>query len=121
MNNWCSGRLSVVAHDRLKFSDPSFLLCITVHPPSVVVVSQYMSTEYGKGFRDLNGEFWYGLKVIKCLTQTGQWELRVDFELPNKTSMFAEGSASEEYPLTISGFSGIAPTNLLPVTSSPLR
>ena len=52
-----------------------------------------------------------------CLTQTGQWELRVDFEFPNKTrsylhyNVFRVGSASEEYPLTISGFTGITPTD----------
>ena len=36
-----------------------------------------------KGFGDLNVEFWYGLN---CLTQTGNWELRVDIEIKNKTS-----------------------------------
>ena len=54
--------------------------------------------------------FWYGLKAMNCLTQTGQWELRIDFEFPNKTksylhyNVFRVGSASEEYPLTISEF-----------------
>jgi len=74
-------------------------------------------TEYEKGFGDLDGEFWYGLKAMNCLTQKGQWELRVDFEFPNKTrsylhyNVFRVGSASEEYPLTISGFTGITPTD----------
>ena len=73
--------------------------------------------DYEKGFGDLNGEFWYGLNTMNCLTQTGQWELRVDFEFQNKTksylhyNMFRVGSASEEYPLTIGGFSGITPTS----------
>ena len=81
--------------------------------------------DYEKGFGDLNGEFWYGLKAINCLTQTGQWELRVDFEFPNKTrsylyyNMFRVGSASEEYPLTIGGFSGITPTD--PFCTRPLN
>ena len=35
-------------------------------------------SDYEKGFGDLNEEFWYGLKNINCLTQTGQWEFRVD-------------------------------------------
>ena len=66
-------------------------------------------SDYEKGFVDLNGEFWYSLN---CLTQTGQWELRVDFEFKNKTrsylhyNVFKVGSATDEYPLTISGFTG---------------
>ena len=70
-------------------------------------------SDYEKGFGDLNGEFWYGLKSMNCLTQTGQWELRVDFEFRNKTrsylhyNEFKVGSATDEYPLTISGFTGI--------------
>ena len=72
-------------------------------------------SDYEKGFGDLNGEFWYGLKNMNCLTQTGQWELRVDFEFKNKTrsylhyNVFKVGSATSEYPLTISGFTGITP------------
>ena len=74
-------------------------------------------SDYEKGFGDLNGEFWYGLKNMNCLTQTGQWELRVDFEFQNKTrsylhyNVFKVGSATDEYPLTISGFTGITPTD----------
>ena len=41
-------------------------------------------SDYEKGFGVLNGEFWYGLKNMNCLTQTGQWEMRVDFEFKNK-------------------------------------
>ena len=74
-------------------------------------------SDYEKGFGDLNGEFWYGLKNMNCLTQTGQWELRVDFEFKNKTrsylhyNVFKVGSTTDEYPLTISGFTGITPTD----------
>ena len=74
-------------------------------------------SDYEKGFGDLNGEFWYGLKTMNCLTQTGQWELRVDFEFKNKSrsylhySKFKVGSATHEYPLTIGGFTGITPTD----------
>ena len=72
-------------------------------------------SDYEKGFGDLNGEFWYGLKNMNCLTQTGKWEMRVDFEFKNKTrsylhyNVFKVGSATDEYPLTISGFTGITP------------
>ena len=74
-------------------------------------------SDYEKGFGDLNGEFWYGLKNMNCLTQTGQWEMRVDFEFKNKTrsylhyNVFKVGSATDEYPLTISGFTGITPSD----------
>ena len=74
-------------------------------------------SDYEKGFGDLNGEFWYGLKNMNCLTQTGQWELRVDFEFENKTrsylhyNVFKVGSATAEYPLTIRRFTGITPTD----------
>ena len=79
-------------------------------------------SDYEKGFGDLNGEFWYGLKNMNCLTQTGQWELRVDFEFKNKTrsylhyNVFKVGSATDEYPLTISGFTGITPTDPFSIT-----
>ena len=74
-------------------------------------------SDYEKGFGDLNGEFWYGLKSMNCLTQTGQWEMRVDFEFQNKTrsylhyNVFKVGNATDEYPLTIGGFTGITPTD----------
>ena len=74
-------------------------------------------SDYEKGFGDLNGELWYGLKLINCLTQTGQWELKVDFEFQNKTrsylhyNKFKVGSATNEYPLTVGGFTGITPTD----------
>ena len=73
--------------------------------------------DYDEGFGDLNGEFWYGLRNLNCLTQTGQWELRVDFQFQNGTIsylhyiMFRVGCATDEYPLTIGGFIGITPTD----------
>ena len=41
--------------------------------------------EYEMQFGDLNREFWYGLKTIHCLTNQGQWGLRIDYNLPNGT------------------------------------
>ena len=70
-------------------------------------------TDYEKGFGDLNTEFWYGLESMHCLTQRGQWEMRVDYQNNNKTwsylhyNQFSVGSASEEYPLTVGGFTGV--------------
>ena len=74
-------------------------------------------SDYEKGFGNLTGEFWYGLKAINCLTQAGQWELRIDFEFKNGTrsylhyNLFKVGNTNEQYPLTISGFTGITHTN----------
>ena len=68
--------------------------------------------EYEMGFGSLTGEFWFGLNALHCLTSQGQWELRIDLKLTNGTiiylpyNKFAVGPATEQYPLTISGFSG---------------
>ena len=70
-------------------------------------------TDHEKGFGHLNTEFWYGLQEINCLTQRGQWEMRVDYQFNNGTwsylhyNRFSVGSASEEYPLTVGGFTGV--------------
>ena len=68
--------------------------------------------EYEMGFGSLTGEFWFGLNALHCLTSQGQWELRIDLKLTNGTIIylpykkFAVGPATEQYPLTISGFTG---------------
>ena len=73
--------------------------------------------DYEKGFGNLNTEFWYGLSAMHCLTQRGQWEMRIDYQLPNQTwsylhyNQFSVGSASEEYPLTVGGYSGAIPSS----------
>ena len=73
--------------------------------------------DYEKGFGDLKTEFWYGLEEIHCLTQRGQWEMRVDYQKSDKTwsylhyNQFSVGSASKEYPLTIGGFTGTGSTD----------
>ena len=70
-------------------------------------------TDYEAGFGNLTTEFWYGLSAIHCLTQRGQWEMRVDYQKNDKTlsylhyNQFSVGSASEEYPLTVGGFTGV--------------
>ena len=73
--------------------------------------------EYEDGFGNLHGEFWIGLRSMHCLTSQGNWELRIDYQLPNKTksylhyNKFAVGSAEDQYPLSISGFDVIGLTN----------
>ena len=68
--------------------------------------------EYEMGFGSLTGEFWFGLNALHCLTNQGEWELRIDLKLINGTiiylpyNKFAVGPATEQYPLTISGFTG---------------
>ena len=37
-------------------------------------------SDYEEGFGDLEGEFWYGLKNIHCLTNSASVELRMDME-----------------------------------------
>ena len=80
--------------------------------------------DYETGFGDLNTEFWYGLAAIHCLTQRGQWEMRLDYQKNNKTwsyyhyNQFSIGSASEEYPLTVGGFTAVG-TDWFNVQSYP--
>ena len=70
--------------------------------------------DYEDGFGDLNGEFWYGLTPLYCLTNQGQWELRFDFTLTTggkgylSYSSFKVGPPSSNYQLSISGYNGTA-------------
>ena len=69
--------------------------------------------EYEEGFGDLNKDFWAGLELMHILAQRGQWEMRVDYQKNDKTwsylhyTNFSVGNASEEYPLTVAGFTGV--------------
>ena len=69
--------------------------------------------DYEEGFGDLNTEFWYGLENINFLTKNGSWEMRVDYQINEETwsylhyNNFSVGNASEEYPLTVGGFTGV--------------
>ena len=69
--------------------------------------------DYEDGFGSLTGEFWYGLTPLHCLTNQGQWEMRIDFTLTDGTksylsySSFKVGPASSNYQLNISGYNGI--------------
>ena len=68
--------------------------------------------EYEEGFGDLTNDFWAGLKLMHTLTQSGQWEMRVDYQKNDKTwsylhyNQFSVGSASKEYQLTVGEFTG---------------
>ena len=83
-------------------------------------------SDYEQGFGDLSGDkLWYGLKPLSCLTDNGQWELRVDIQFDNNTwshlhyKQFKVGNTSAEYPLTIGGFTGVTPTD--PFVTHPLN
>ena len=79
--------------------------------------------EYEEGFGSLTGEFWYGLRPLHCLTNQGQWQLRIDFTFTNGTksylsyTKFSVGSANSQYQLSISGFTGITTTDPFTVHS----
>ena len=72
--------------------------------------------EYEEGFGDLNGEFWYGLRPLHCLTSQGQWELCIDLTHTNGTKtylhykQFAVGPTDNNYTLQTSQYNGIYPT-----------
>ena len=75
--------------------------------------------EYEEGFGDLKSDFWAGLELMHTLTQRGQWEMRIDFQKKqDKTwgylhyTQFSVGSASDEYPLTVGGYTGTISSSL---------
>jgi len=76
--------------------------------------------DYEDGFGSLTGEFWFGLRGIHIVTNQGQWELRIDYTFSNGTkaylsySNFRIGPATEQYPLTISGFDGVTSDPIVP-------
>ncbi len=73
-------------------------------------------TEYVAGFGDLEGEFWYGLEKMHCLTKRDDVELRI--ELGNGTEpsivwtyqLFRVGGASTNYRLTVGQGKGVGHT-----------
>ena len=65
--------------------------------------------EYVEGFGNLEGNFWYGLKSIHCLTQNQPWQMRINYNSKSNGwhdfihDWFSVGTASEGYPLSIGG------------------
>ena len=74
-------------------------------------------SDYERGFGNLHSEFWYGLRSLHCLTNRGLWELRIDLTFTNGTTTFLHynhfrvGPPVDKYRLSISGFTGITPTD----------
>ena len=83
--------------------------------------------DYEDGFGSLTGECWYGLRPLHCLTNQGQWEMRIDFILTDGTksylsySSFKIGTASSNYQLSISGYKGNASKSSDPFRRSSLN
>ena len=76
-------------------------------------------TEYERGFGDLKGEHWLGLKKISCLTGSKPvTQLRVDladFEGRHKYAQFgyfSVGNPSTNYKLSVGRYSGTAGDSL---------
>ena len=69
-------------------------------------------SDYEEGFGDLEGEFWYGLKNIHCLTNSASVELRMDMEDENGTKItwtyqeFRVEGPENKYRLHIGGGEG---------------
>ncbi len=61
--------------------------------------------EYEKGFGNLRGSFWLGLKTLHDLTSKGKWTLRIDLKRTNGEQGFAKytgfktGGRKEKYKL----------------------
>ena len=69
--------------------------------------------EFEDGFGDLGGDFWAGLKLMHALTQSGQWEMRIDYQKEKDGTstylhynQFSVESASEYYQLFVNGYTG---------------
>ena len=68
--------------------------------------------DYKRGFGNLNGEFWLGLRKIHRLTVSSRNKLRVDLEdLPGNTpfaeySSFAVTSERTKYQMSLGSYSG---------------
>ena len=74
--------------------------------------------EYETGFGDLNGEFWYGLRNLHCLTSRNDVELRIDavaksgVKVTTTFDTFKVGGAGEKYRLTLGGGKGYRPNDI---------
>ena len=73
---------------------------------------------YERGFGSADGEYWLGLSQIHCMTQSGNWQLRIDMEAFDGDTAYAVydsfsvGNASTNYQLTIGAYSGTAGDSL---------
>ena len=79
---------------------------------------------YKKGFGNLNGEFWLGNDNLHRLTASANMVLRVDLEDYEGNRRYAEyttffvADESDNYRLTIDGYSGTAGDSLVDVRAT---
>nr|XP_022340185.1 tenascin-R-like [Crassostrea virginica] len=84
------------------------------------VVFNRVWKSYKKGFGEVEGEYWLGNEALHLLTTRTKQELRVDLQKFSgekayaKYSIFAVGSRSEKYKLTVGGYRGTAGDSLQP-------
>ncbi|XP_038060751.1 ficolin-2-like [Patiria miniata] len=68
--------------------------------------------DYQSGFGDLSGEFWLGNEALRILTETGQWQLRVDLEDWEGNTAWAEysefGVSGQNYALHVGSYNGMS-------------
>ena len=73
--------------------------------------------DYERGFGDLNDDFWYGLEGMHCLTQTGAWEMQIDYKFNSTTSYlrftFFRIEVAAQYQMVVGGYQGIGGSQLL--------
>ncbi|CAK8694757.1 unnamed protein product [Clavelina lepadiformis] len=75
--------------------------------------------DYVTGFGNVDGEHWLGLENLQQITDTGEYELRVDLEDWEKNrryakySTFSIGPPADNYRLTVKGYSGDARDGLM--------
>ncbi|GFR89212.1 fibrinogen-related protein 2 [Elysia marginata] len=72
---------------------------------------------YKKGFGALHTDFWLGLENIHTITNSGQYELRVDLEYQGQSKYavygrFSLAGENENYKLTVESYSGTAGDSL---------
>ena len=74
--------------------------------------------DYERGFGNVEGDYWMGLSKIHCMTQSGNWQLRIDMEAFDGDTAYAVydsfsvGNASTNYQLNIGAYSGTAGDSL---------
>ena len=75
--------------------------------------------EYAAGFGDLTGNHWLGLDHLARLTAAGPVQMHLEVEYFNNITLYAlynsfhVSNSSDEYRLTISGYSGTAPDQFI--------
>ncbi|XP_071795606.1 ryncolin-1-like [Asterias amurensis] len=72
-------------------------------------------SEYASGFGDMQNEFWLGNDILRALTGTGQWELRVDMDNWQSTAVWASygefAVTGDKYTLNVGSYDAQSTTS----------